>query len=114
LNIYEAAVIAGLLKAPSRYSPSSSPDKAHERDQTVMKTMVEAGFITEKQRLQYQGVPEIINATHQNAQSARFFVDWIVESIPNYIGEVNQDLLVITTLNPKLQRQAEKYAYAIL
>lgn len=114
LNIYEAAVIAGLLKAPSRYSPSSSPDKAHERAQTVMKTMVEAGYISEQQRSSYKTVSEVINATHQNAQSARYFVDWIVESIPNYIGDINQDLLVITTLDTKLQRQAEKHAYAVM
>lgn len=114
LNIYEAAVIAGLLKAPSRFSPSSSPGKAHERAQTVIKIMVEAGFISEKQRLQYKDVPEIINATHKSAQSSRFFVDWIVDSIPDYIGDIDQDLLVITTLSPKLQHQAEKQTQEML
>jgi penicillin-binding protein 1A len=110
LNVYESAVIAGLLKAPSRYSPSNSPDRAHERAQTVLKTMVEAGFIKPDVQAKYDKPPEVINATHETAQSGRYFVDWIVESLPNYIGPIEQDILVVTTLDPKLQRQAEATA----
>jgi penicillin-binding protein 1A len=107
INIYEAAMIAGLLKAPSRYSPSNSPEKAHDRSQTVLKTMVEAGFIKEAVLAQYKEPSEIIGATRETAQSARYFVDWIVESLPSYIGSVDQDIVVVTTLDPKLQRHAE-------
>ncbi len=107
INVYESAVIAGLLKAPSRYSPSNSPEKAHDRAQTVLKTMVEAGFIKEATLAHHQNPPEIISATHQTAQSARYFVDWIVESLPNYIGQVDQDIVVVTTLDTGLQRLAE-------
>lgn len=110
LNVYESAVIAGLLKAPSRYSPSNNPGKAHERAQTVLKTMVEAGFIKAESLDKYERPPEIIHATHEAAQSGRYFVDWVVDSLPNYIGPVEQDLLVVTTLDPKFQRQAEAQA----
>lgn len=107
LNVYEAAVIAGLLKAPSRYSPSNSPEKAHDRAKTVLKTMVEAGFIQDAILSKYQQAPESIDATRQAALTGRYFVDWIVESLPNYIGEVDQDIVVVTTLDPKLQKNAE-------
>jgi len=110
INVYESAVIAGLLKAPSRYSPSNNPDKAHDRAQTVLKTMVEAGFIKSEVLNKFEKPPEVINATHAAAQSGRYFVDWIVDSLPNYIGPVEQDILVVTTMDPKLQRQAEAKA----
>lgn len=109
INVYESALIAGLLKAPSRYSPSNSPEKAHDRALVVLKTMVEAGFVQQESLAQYKTAPAVIDATHQTAQSARYFVDWIVDSLPNYIGAVDQDIVVVTTLDPKLQRQAEAH-----
>lgn len=108
IDVYEASVIAGLLKAPSRYSPSNNPDKAHERARTVLKTMVEAGYIQEALLTKYQTPPEIMEESHEKAQSARYFVDWIVESLPNYIGSIDQDIVVVTTLDPKFQKRMEQ------
>ncbi len=112
LNLYEAAVIAGLLKAPSKLSPTTSPDRANNRAEVVLDSMVEAGFITQEQRKMAK--PDLVkmHKTKELFQSGRYFTDWIVDSLPNYIGPITQDVVVITTFDPKLQRLAEKQATA--
>ncbi len=114
LTLYEAAVIAGLLKAPSRYSPTSNPILADERAQTVLKNMQDAGFITAHNLKNLKLSTQRMRQTHDAVYLGRHFTDWIVETIPDYIGEINQDLVVVTTLSSKLQRIAEEKAYAIL
>ncbi len=114
LNVYEAAVIAGLLKAPSRYSPISNPQLAHERAQRVLNAMQEAGFISAQQRLQYATAPEPLKEVHHKALSGRYFSDWVFETLDEYIGKIEEDVIVQTTLDPRLQKLAEEKTYAIL
>lgn len=105
LAVYEAAVIAGLLKAPSRYSPTNSPQKARERATVVLHQMVDAGYI--------KSVEEYLQQQDQapqdsiNLQGGRFFADWIFETIPGLVGAYDQDLVVLTTFDPQIQKYAE-------
>ncbi|WP_139016850.1 transglycosylase domain-containing protein [Candidatus Odyssella thessalonicensis] len=106
LTVYEAAVIAGLLKAPSRYSPKSNPTRSHERALVVLNQMQEAGYI--------KSVEIALQQKHDEAQeetidikSGNFFGDWVYDQIPSLIGSYDEDLVVVTTLDPFMQHQAE-------
>ncbi|MBA4249756.1 MAG: hypothetical protein C0432_03185 [Candidatus Puniceispirillum sp.] len=110
LNIFEAAVIAGLLKAPTRYSPAHRPKEALKRASDVLKLMEEAGIIKDYKSYVAQGEEQLKNLKKEQAKSGRYFADWVYEQIPDLIGPISQDLVVITTLDPDLQSHAEKVA----
>ncbi len=105
LSIFEAAVIAGLLKAPSRYSPSSNPDKARERAKTVLQLMQEAGFIKDAQAYLNEGM-HVLTSNKQES-SFKYFCDWIMELVPNFVNGMDRDLIVVTTLDPAMQRHGD-------
>ncbi len=107
LNLKESAIIAGLLRAPSRYSPSANPNLAEARAQTVLATMVDAGFLTEKQLHDMQSrVPSPRRRTGSN-NYGRYFADWILDQVEDYVGADHGDIVVQTTLRASLQRSAE-------
>lgn len=114
LNLYESAVIAGLLKAPSKYSPTNSPQLAHKRATIVLNRMVEGGFITAHEKATLSSSSESMSGTHERARTARYFVDWIVETLPQYVGNISEDLVVITSLDLQLQKKAEEEAAKLL
>ena len=105
LTVFEAAVIAGLLKAPSRYSPSSNPEKAKERAKTVLQLMQEAGFIKDAQTYFDEGI-HVLTSNKQES-SFKYFCDWVMELIPNFVNGMDRDLIVVTTLDPAMQRHAD-------
>ena len=113
LDIYESAVIAGLLKAPSRYSPLTNPDLAHQRGQVVLEAMLDAGFITSQQRTLYREFSQPFRNTPQKSLVGRYFADWIFEHLDEYI-KIEDDVVVQTTLDSRLQRLAEEKAAEIL
>ena len=108
LNVYQSAVIAGLLKAPSRYSPLANPKKAYERAQVVLQQMVDAGYIQASDNYLTQAKQELDSHAEQHAsQGEKYFTDWIYDQIPNYVA-LDQDLVVTVTLDPTIQKHAEK------
>ena len=114
LDVYEAAVIAGLLKAPSRYSPLTNPELAHQRGQIVLEAMAESGFITPQQKASsYQQVSEPFKNAPQKALVGRYFADWIFEHLDEYI-KIEDDVVVQTTLDLRLQKLAEEKTSDIL
>jgi|GEM_PF-383659 len=116
LNVAESAVIAGLLKAPSRYSPSNSEERATKRAKQVLYNMVNANKITEEQR--YAAEQKIIYPEKKSIKtahaSARYFSDWVVNQLPEYIGNVDKDIIITTTLDTTLQKYAQRAADSIL
>ena len=106
LNVFEAAVIAGLLKAPTRYSPSSNPEKARERAKVVLQLMQEAGFIKDAQKYFNEGT-HVLESNKQES-SFKYFCDWIIELVPNFVNTMDRDLIVVTTLDPEMQRHADR------
>ena len=105
LTVFEAAVIAGLLKAPSRFSPSSNPEKAKERAKTVLQLMQEAGFIKNAQTYFNEGIHVLEN--NKQESSFKYFCDWVIELIPNFVNGMDRDVIVVTTLAPAMQRHAD-------
>jgi penicillin-binding protein 1A len=107
LTVFEAAIIAGLLKAPSKYSPAQNPKRASERAKIVLQLMVDAGFITSYESYLEQGERELSTLHGESNAGIRFFTDWIYENIPNLVGKTDQDIIVVTTIDPLMQKHGE-------
>lgn len=108
INIREAAIIAGLLKAPSRYSPHNNPDLANARAETVLKAMKEAGYLSGSES---QGDIKIlpkaaITASGNKSSIYRYYTDWVIDQVDDIIGTPQEDLIIETTLNPDIQNIA--------
>ncbi len=107
VNLYESAVLAGLLKAPSRYAPTTDPDAARDRAAVVLTTMIDAGYISEAERqAALAGAGK--SAPPNPKFDGRYFAAWVVEQAGNYADATGQDLVIATTLDPQLQRTAER------
>ncbi|MDO1558870.1 PBP1A family penicillin-binding protein [Brevundimonas sp. 2R-24] len=113
LTVGEAALLAGLLKAPSRYSPLSDTERAARRATVVLDEMEEAGVITPEERA--AAVQERVRVSRTLAsQHASYFIDWLDQEIARLIGQPGDDLVVETTLDLTLQTQAERAVQQIL
>jgi penicillin-binding protein 1A len=106
VNLYEAALLAGLLKAPSRYSPASDAARSDERTALVLRSMTEAGFVTAAQA--GKALAEKTRGRAAAGSQARYFADWVMGQVADFVGTVDRDMTVITTLNPYHQRVAEE------
>jgi penicillin-binding protein 1A len=113
VSLYEAALLAGLLKAPSRYAPTQAADLARARARLVLASMVKAGYITEAQAEEARANPARF-APRPGAEGGRYFADWIIDQLSGFVGHVDEDLVVSTTLDPRLQRIAEAEVEAML
>ena len=112
LTIYESAMLAGLLKAPSRYNPVSDPKKARNRADLVLANMQSAGYLNaEGVRLAKKG---FYRPAARAGGASRYFVDWVLERVSGFVSPGNRDLIVTTTLDPVLQRHAETKIEAAL
>ena len=106
VNLSEAAVLAAVLKAPSRYNPIASTKRANTRAREVLSDMVRAGFITKAEADSTRGVSaRAPGSTYVPAK--RYVVDWVSETLPELIGELNDSVVVETTIDPVLQISAE-------
>lgn len=108
LTLREAATLAGLLKAPSRYSPSANPDLAAQRTTVVLKAMVDAGFIDEKEIDGINSMPPSPRRKPSSGDTIRYFTDYVVGQLEDLIGPVEKDLIIETTLDADIQKEAEE------
>ena len=107
VKMAEAAMLAGLVKSPSRLAPSRNPNGAERRAQIVLAAMVEAGFVTET-----MAKTALVQPAHAvktaGAGSVNYVADWIMDVLDDLVGRVEQDLVVETSIDPNLQAAAEK------
>jgi penicillin-binding protein 1A len=113
LTVGEAALLAGLLKAPSRYSPVSESERAATRATVVLNEMESAGVITPEQRAAAVLEPVRVSRTLAT-QHAQYFIDWLDKQIRGLVGEPTEDMIVETTLDLTLQTAAERSVRRIL
>lgn len=106
LELYEAAMLAGLLRAPSRYNPAQNPDLAHSRAVRVLEAMVEAGYISEEEAL--IAAEERTTPNDLPRGRGRYFADWAAGQVEGLIGPLDRDLVAHTTLDRRLQQIAEE------
>ncbi|MDR1475421.1 MAG: PBP1A family penicillin-binding protein [Holosporales bacterium] len=108
LTLYEAAKLAAVLKSPAKYSPFNNPDQADVRAIKVLVSMIQAGYITQKQaELAINKHRETLRPSAHGGEGYRCFTDWVLDLIPQFIPSTNDDLVVTTTLNYKMQTHAE-------
>lgn len=105
LSLSEAAIIAGLVKAPSRYSPTADAAAAIERASVVLSVMVDNGVITAEQARTARPA-DVRLAAEPNQNSARYFTDWALPQLDVLIDETVEPLDVWTTLNLDMQQSA--------
>ena len=105
-DLYESALLAGLLKAPARFNPIRDRDKAAARTEQVLTNMVEAGFIT-KRAASTAMADASLAAVATTQPGSRYFADWVAEQVGDFAGAGKRDLTVVTTLDPRLQAEAE-------
>lgn len=107
LSLRECATLAGLLKAPSRYSPLSNPGLSKQRTEVVLNAMVDAGYITEEQAKGNSNIPPKPTQKPTDELADRYYTDWIVDSLDELIGTPNEDLIVKTTLDSRVQKHMQ-------
>ena len=106
LSLAEAAVIAGLVKAPSNYSPTADVDAAKGRAGVVIQAMVSTGAVTPTEAAAAH--PEDLELAAQPKQnSVRYFTDWALPQLDTLIDEQTAPLEVYTTLDLNMQRNAD-------
>ncbi|MGQ9368092.1 transglycosylase domain-containing protein [Azospirillum sp. ST 5-10] len=106
VDLHEAAILAGLLKAPSRFAPTANPDEAEERARVVLAAMEDAGFLTAEERRAALSAPPVPRA--KPGGDGRYFADWVTELVPGFVGAGHGDVVVRTTIDLQLQRAAEQ------
>ena len=107
VNVSEAAMLAGLVKAPSRLSPSHDPEAARNRADIVLQAMAEEGYITREQaNTAFRVQPPSPAPKPQGAVG--YAADWVMEQLDGLVGVYDEDLVVTTTLDPRLESEAEK------
>jgi penicillin-binding protein 1A len=106
VTLPEAAMLAGLVKSPSRLAPNRNPEGAEKRAQTVLTAMADAKFITEPQAQVAIGHPSY-NVKAAGAGTVNYVADWIGEVLDDLIGQIDQSIVVETSIDPKLQAIAE-------
>jgi penicillin-binding protein 1A len=106
LSLAEAAMLAGLVKSPSRLAPTRNPGGAERRAQIVLGAMADEGFVTTA-----QAKTAIASPAHALKQagggSSNYVADWIMDVLDDLIGRVEDDIVVETSIDPALQASAE-------
>ena len=105
LNMLEAAVIAGMLKAPSRYNPIASQKRALDRAAVVLKNMADNGYISKAEKAAALKM-KLGTEKSMKVENANYFADWVYNEVNDYIGERDNDIYVMTTLDQNLQEKA--------
>jgi penicillin-binding protein 1B len=109
ITLPEAALLAGLIQAPSYLSPYRHPERALERRNTVIEAMVETGAITRADANKAKAMPLKLAPPNVEASDAPYFVDMVRDTVIGKLNEheVNdQECRIYTTLDPDLQRAA--------
>jgi len=106
VTVAEAAMLAGLVQSPSRLAPNRNPEGAEKRAQIVLAAMADSKFITEAQAQASIGHPSY-NVKAAGAGTVNYVADWIGEVLDDLVGQIDQSIVVETSIDPKLQSIAE-------
>ena len=111
LSLGEAAILAGLVKAPSNYAPTADIEAARSRSGVVLDTMAKNGFITPEEAASANPADVRIQQTTNN-NSVRYFTDWALPQLDTLIDQTTDPIDVWTTLDPGMQVAADKAVQA--
>lgn len=104
----EAAMLAGLLVAPSRFAPTNDLDRSQRRAATILRLMNEQGYLSDSDTRQAQANPAELSEAAE-ARAGGYFADWVMASGPEFFTrKTTEDVIIRTTLDPRMQRSAEE------
>lgn len=104
----EAAMLAGLLKAPSTYAPTSNLKRSQDRALTVLKLMEDQGYLTSAEAARARATPARLSAAAE-ARAGGYFADWVMDQGPGFLTtETTEDVVIRTTFDPVIQTAAEE------
>lgn len=107
VSLGEAAVLAGLLKAPSRLSPARDPEAANARAQVVLQAMRDQGFITDTEIKTAMSQPPAKAKSYWSG-AGQYVADMVMDELSGLIGDVKEDVIVDTTIDKSLEKKAEQ------
>lgn len=104
----EAAMLAGLLQAPSALAPTANLERSRNRAAVVIGLMEEQGYLTKAQADEARANPASLSEAAAQ-KSGGFFADWVMETTPSYLArDTTEDVVIETTLDQRMQAQAEE------
>ena len=103
----EAAMLAGLLVAPTRYAPTNNLERSQARAATVIRLMEEQGYLSATEAKQASLSPATLSEAAQ-AKAGGYFADWVMTTGPDFFTRnTTEDVIIRTTLDQRIQRAAE-------
>ncbi|SDE37975.1 penicillin-binding protein 1A [Paracoccus isoporae] len=107
VSVAEAAMLAGLLKAPSYFAPTSNIQRAQDRAAVVLQLMHDQDRISDAEYEQARANPAVLSQAAQ-ARAGGYFADWLMESGPGFLTtETTEDVTILTTFDQRVQAAAE-------
>jgi penicillin-binding protein 1A len=104
----EAAMLAGLLKAPSTFAPTANMERARGRANVVIGLMEDQGYLTKAEADEARANPAVLSQAAKQ-KSGGYFADWVMETTPDYLArDTTEDVVIETTLDQDMQRKAEE------
>ncbi|WP_112875208.1 transglycosylase domain-containing protein [Paracoccus endophyticus] len=108
VNAAEAAMLAGLLKAPSYFSPVSNLQRAQDRAAVILGLMHDQGYLDDAEFAAASASPAVLSRAAA-ARAGGYFADWVMESGPGFLTtETTEDVTITTTFDQQIQRAAER------
>jgi penicillin-binding protein 1A len=107
VSLSEAALLAGLMKSPSKLAPTRNPAGANERATQVITAMAEQGHITEAQAKMALASPAQV-WRDKTAGSINYAADYVMDALDDTVGAINEDIVVSTTINAGMQAEGER------
>ncbi len=106
-NVPQAAMMAGLLKAPSTYAPTNNLKRAQDRANVVINLMLDQGYISATEAAAAKAAPATLSAAAK-AQAGGYFTDWVMDTVPAFLsGDTTEDVVIKSTFDSRLQKAAE-------
>ena len=107
-TIAEAAMMAGMLTAPSRFAPTNNLKRSQDRAATVLKLMQEQGYISMAEREAAVAAPATLSQAAR-ARAGGYFADWVMSTGPDFLTrDTTEDVIIRTTLDQDIQKAAEE------
>jgi len=108
VNPSEAAMLAGLLKAPTLYAPTNNLKRSQERANVIIGLMESQKFLSKKEAIFARNHPATLSKLAK-AKAGGYFADWVMASLPDYLTyKTTEDVVIKTTFDPSVQKAAEE------
>ncbi|MCR8724870.1 transglycosylase domain-containing protein [Frigidibacter sp. ROC022] len=108
VNPAEAAMLAGLLTAPSRFAPTNNLQRSQNRAKVIVGLMEEQGYLTKAEADEARAHPAELSPAAE-ARAGGYFADWVMDTAPSFLTrDTTEDVELYTTFDPRIQQAAEE------